>query len=96
MDFEKCYTCEFMHCGYNKNCELIKTKKENPYRKLNNYVYKNLEAFGNTVINIDTLNDLGEEIIIKDIKDNGFINVSIEQTKNKSIIIRAEKVTIRN
>lgn len=96
MDFEKCYKCEYTHCGYNPTCELIKTKKDNPYRKLHNYVYKNLEEFGNTVIGIDTLKELGKDIIIKDIKDNGFINISIETTKNKSIIIRAEKVTIRN
>lgn len=77
MDFEKCYTCEFTHCGYNPTCELIKTKKDNPYRKLHNYVYKNLEAFGNTVISEDTLKELGEKTIKKDILHNGFKNVSI-------------------
>lgn len=90
----KCISCKFVHCGYNPNCELISTKMYNKYKKLNNYVYNNLKHYGNALIGQATYEILGEDVIIKDIKGNGFKNVKIRKVDKDSYIITGEEVKI--
>ena len=40
--------------------------------KLDNYVYKNLKKYGNTIIHIDELKQYGESKILEHLKQHGF------------------------
>lgn len=83
----KCFDCEYMVC---ENCQLKSKKLKNKYRKLQNYAYFNLEKFGNTVLSKKVYDALGKATIIKDLKDNGFKDISIIKSKTGSIIVKAK------
>ena len=95
----KCKECEHLHCDYyesyyGKECESLEIKLDNPYRKLQNYVYLHLKKYGNSLIANTTYTLLGEKEIIKDLKKNGFKKVKIEKGAFGSIIaFNLEEIT---
>jgi hypothetical protein len=78
-----CVLCPHLHCDYYETyegdeCPLAKEKNTNPYRKLNNYVYLNLKQYGNSIICSKKYTAIGREEIFKDLKSNGFTNITID------------------
>ena len=83
----KCLECKFVVC---EKCKMKDNKLQNKYRKLQNYVYFNLEKYGNTVLSKKVYEELGQATIIKDLKENGFKNISfIIGAESGAIIVKA-------
>lgn len=93
----KCLECGLLHCDYFKKtkyvkqCPNLRSKLKNKYRKLQNFVYFNLEKFGNSVISEQVYNKLGKKAVVKDLEQNGFTNIYISMGTYGSIIVTADK-----
>lgn len=93
----RCLKCGLLHCDYFKptkyikQCPNFRSKLRNKYRKLQNYVYANLEKYGNSVISNAVYEKLGRKKTIEDLEQNGFTNVYIGVGAFGSIIVTADK-----
>lgn len=91
----KCNNCMVRDCENNKEC-IYRAKKLNYDlsldKKLENYVYFNLNDFGNCYISNNDYKKIGEKNIIKDIINNGFESAKIEKLENnEGYILYANK-----
>lgn len=88
---ERCLKCEFRTCNENAKCEIKNYKYLNTYRKLDNYVYRNLKRYGNALLIKKDYRVLGEDRIKRDLELNGFKNICFTTTEYRSVIVWAER-----
>lgn len=89
---ERCLECKWRTCAENKKCDIKNYKYENPYKKLENYIYENLRNYGNAVLDKKDYKRLGETKIIADLELNGFKNIKIIEGHSRRKIVWAETV----
>ena len=88
---ERCLKCEFRTCNENAKCEIKNLKYFNSYRKLDNYVYRNLKRYGNALLIKKDYRVLGEAKIKRDLELNGFKDIRFEHTTYRAVIVWAER-----
>lgn len=86
----ECKECNLRTC---EGCEHLEKRRRNKHKKLDNYVYMNLEKYGNTVLDPQVYKDLGAGRIVDDLLKNGFTNIEITITENSTILVMTHNAT---